>query len=139
MKKAIFNGSALTALLVPALALAQGTPNFNYVNSWLNEALYWLRLSITIITILMTVFFLYNVLLFIINKDPGKTADLRKAMINGLIGLFISVAVWGIIRLAGSITGVDTTSSSQETTITCPPGLTYNTATSTCGGGGVGQ
>jgi hypothetical protein len=51
MKKTIFNASALTALLVPAMAFAQGAPNFTYVNSWLNQALYWLRLSITVIMI----------------------------------------------------------------------------------------
>lgn len=138
MKKAIFNVSGLSTLLAPALAFAQGAPNFNYVNSWLNQALYWLRLSITIIMILMTVFFLYNVLMFIINKDPSKTADLRKTMINGLIGLFIAVAVWGIIRLAGSITGVDTSNSGiNNVGVTCPPGLSYNPSSGTCGTNGL--
>ncbi|HTH93135.1 MAG TPA: hypothetical protein VL576_01485 [Candidatus Paceibacterota bacterium] len=136
MKKAIFNGSALTTLLAPALAFAQGAPNFNYVNSWLNQALYWLRLSITIIMILMFVFFLYNVFRFVMNKDPGKAADLRKVMINGLIGLFIATAVWGIIHLAGSITGVDTSGQTTSPDVTCPPGLDYNTATGTCGTNG---
>ena len=127
MKKAIFNVSALTTLLLPAFAFAQ---DFTYVNSWLTQGLTWLRLSITVITILMTVFFLYNVLRFIMNKDATKTADLRKAMINGLIGLFISVAVWGIIGLASRVTGVNNNASPN---ITCPPGLAYNTSTGTCG------
>jgi uncharacterized membrane protein YfcA len=129
MKKAVFNFSALTALLVPALAFAQ-TPSFNYVNSWLSEGEYWLRESITIITILLTVFFLYNVLRFVMNKDPAKSADLRKIMINGLIGLFISVAVWGIIGLASSITGVG--GNQQSAQVTCPPGETYVTADHIC-------
>jgi uncharacterized membrane protein len=81
----------------------------------------------------MTIFFLYNVLRFIMNKDASKAAELRQLMINGLIGLFISVAVWGIIRLAGNITGIDTTSSSQQTSITCPPGLVYYPSTGVCG------
>ncbi len=134
MKKAVFNFSALTALLMPAMAFAQ-TANFTYVNSWLNQGLYWLRLSITVIMILMTVFFLINVLRFIMNKDAGKTAELRQTMINGLIGLFVSVAVWGIISLAGNISGVNTTTSSPN--VTCPPGLDYNTATGTCGTNGI--
>jgi len=134
MKKSVFNFSALTALLMPAMAFAQ-TANFTYVNSWLNQGLYWLRLSITVIMILMTVFFLINVLRFIMNKDAGKTAELRQTMINGLIGLFVSVAVWGIISLAGNISGVNTTTSSPN--VTCPPGLDYNTATGTCGTNGI--
>jgi hypothetical protein len=133
MKKAVFNFSALTALLLPAVAFAQ---SFTYVNTWINQGIFWLRLSITIITILMTVFFLYNVLRFIMNKDPAKSADLRKIMINGLIGLFVSVAVWGIIGLAGNITGVSTNGSSDGApSITCPPGLTYNPSTGVCGSG----
>lgn len=133
MKKTIFNVSALTAVLAPAMAFAQSA-NFNYVNSWLNQGLYWLRLSITVIMILMTVFFLYNVLRFIINKDPAKAGDLRKTMINGLIGLFVAVAVWGIINLAGSITGINTTNTgNQSPNVTCPPGLYYSPGTGTCG------
>lgn len=127
MKKAIFNVSALTAVLLPAFASAQ---DFTYVNSWLTQGLTWLRLSITVITILMTVFFLYSVLRFIMNKDATKAADLRKLMINGLIGLFVSVAVWGIIGLASRVTGVQNNASPN---ITCPPGLVYSTVTGTCG------
>ncbi|MEO5646054.1 MAG: hypothetical protein ABIO57_03245 [Candidatus Paceibacterota bacterium] len=128
MKKAVFNVSALSAVLLPAVAFAQ---NFNYINSFVGQGLVYLRLAVTVLTILMTVFFLYNVLRFIMNTDASKVADLRKAMINGLIGLFVSVAVWGIIHLAGTITGVDTMSGSPA--VTCPPGLTYNPTAGTCG------
>ena len=129
MKKTVFNVSALTAMLLPAVAFAQ---NFTYVNTWVNQLIYWLRLSITVITILMTVFFLYNVLRFIMNKDPAKAKDLRSIMINGLIGLFVSVAVWGIIALAGNITGVSTNGGNSSATIVCPPGLTYVPSSGVC-------
>ncbi len=134
MKKTVFNVSALTALLVPAMAFAQA-PNFNYVDRWVNQLIYWLRLSITVVMILMTVFFLYNVLRFIMDKGekPEDTANKRKTMINGLIGLFISVAVWGIINLAGSIAGVDTNQQGVSPNITCPPGLQYIPRTGICG------
>jgi hypothetical protein len=132
MKKAIFNVSALSTLLVPAVAFAQ---NFNYINSFVGQGLIYLRLAVTVLTILMTVYFLYNVLRFIMNTDATKVADLRKAMINGLIGLFVATAVWGIIRLAGSVTGVDTMSGSPA--VTCPPGLNYNPAAGTCGTLGI--
>jgi hypothetical protein len=120
MKKAIFNVSALTAFLMPAMASAQA--NFRYVDSIVTPALYYLRLSITVITILMTVFFLYNVLRFIMNTKAEDTPKLKQTMINGLIGLFVAAAVWGIIDLASNITGVNV-GNNPQVTITCPPGL----------------
>jgi len=122
MKKAVFNFSALTALLVPAVALAQSA-NFNYIDSAVSQGESWLGQAVTIIMILLTLFFLYSVLRFIMNKDPAKSAELRSLMINGLIGLFVAVGVWGIIHLAGNITGVNTTNPDQQAAITCPPGF----------------
>ncbi len=132
MKKAIFNVTALSALLVPALALAQ---NFNYVDSWVTEGITLLRLAITVITILMTVYFLVSVLRFIMNKDPSKSADFRKVMINGLIGLFVAAAVWGIIGLATNITQTGNAGTGQ---VTCPPGLYFQPNTGLCGNNAPG-
>jgi phosphatidylglycerophosphatase A len=130
MKKSALFTIALTAMLVvPALALAQ---NFTYVNNWLNQALYWLRLSITVLMIAMTLFFLWGVFNFIKEQDPGKAADKKKIMWNGLLGLFISVAVWGIIRIAGNIVGVDVNNNNTTPGVTCPPGMKYSTSTGTC-------
>jgi hypothetical protein len=121
MKKAIFNFSALTALLMPALAFAQ-TPQFGYVDTVISAGSSWLNEAITIIMVLITLFFLWSVLRFIMNKDAAKTAEKRQMMINGLIGVFVAVGVWGIIHLAGSITGVDTTNRNGSPNITCAPG-----------------
>ncbi|HEY0979920.1 MAG TPA: hypothetical protein VGE18_00725 [Candidatus Paceibacterota bacterium] len=130
MKKSVLFTIALTALMViPAVALAQ---NFTYVNNWLNQALYWLRLAITVLMIAMTVFFLWGVLQFIMEKDPGKAAEKKKIMWNGLLGLFISVAVWGIIRIAGEVLDVDVENRDQTPGVTCPPGMEYSRDTGTC-------
>ncbi len=130
MKKtfAFILGAAL--VLAPAVALAQ---NFTYVNNWVNQLLYWLRLAITVVMIAMTLYFLVNVFKFVQNKEGSKAEDLRKGVINGLIGLFIAVAVWGIIRIAGNVLGVNVDTSNQLTPgVTCPPGLMYNPTTRTC-------
>jgi hypothetical protein len=134
MKKTIFNVSALSAVLFPALAFAQSV-NTNYFDSIIGHGLIYLRTAVTVLMILMTVFFLYNVLRFIMNTEPAKAGDLRKTMINGLIGLFVSVAVWGIISLAGQVTGVDTRLGAPS--VTCPPGTTY--VNGLCTGGGILQ
>jgi len=130
MKKSALFTIALTALLViPAVALAQ---NFTYVNNWLNQALYWLRLAITVLMIAMTLFFLFGVFNFIREQDPGEAAKKKQIMWNGLIGLFISVAVWGIIRIAGNVIGVDVNNQNPTPDITCPPGMSYSRGTGTC-------
>lgn len=135
MKKSALFTIALTVMLaVPALALAQ---NFTYVNNWLNQALYWLRLAITVLMIAMTLYFLFGVFNFIREQDPGEAAKKKKIMWNGILGLFISVAVWGIIRIAGSIIGVDTENRVRTPDITCPPGMSYDRGTGTCRVGGT--
>ena len=125
MKKSVF-ASFGTALLVPALALAQftpvtttGTPNTAYVDTWLTKAIGWLSQSITIIMVLMTVWFLINVFRYVQEKDPGELKDKRKTMVSGLVGLFIAVSVWGIIQIAGSVFG---TRNATTPGLTCPPG-----------------
>jgi uncharacterized membrane protein YbhN (UPF0104 family) len=132
MKKTLAFLLAVALIIVPALAMAQTTPNFNYITSWFTQATYWLRLAITVIMILMTFWFLLNVFRFIMEKDSGKVAERRSAMVRGLIGLFIAVAVWGIIRIAGSVFGVDTENRYQTPGITCPPGTAYDSGSATC-------
>ena len=120
-----------TSVLIPALAFAQ---NFTYINNWLNQGIYWLRLAVTLIMVLMTLTFLYSVWKFIANKEPKDTPVLKDNMINGMIGLFVAVGIWGILKIAGGVVGIDTTTSSKYDTpgITCPPGLSYVKATGTC-------
>ncbi len=116
MKKS-FIISFAAGLLVPALALAQ---NFNYVEKWLDAGTGWLSRAVTIIMVLLTIWFLINVFRYVAEKDPGKLADKRKVMLNSLIGLFVAVSVWGIIRIAGRVIGTEGNNSAAP--IVCPPG-----------------
>ncbi len=124
------------ALAVPALALAQtwptsttGTADTTYVDTWLNKGLQWLSQAITVVMVLMTLWFLINVFRYVMEKDAGKLAEKRKVMFNGLIGLFIAVSVWGIIRIAGNVFG---TNNAATPNLVCPPGAEYNTYTKRC-------
>jgi fatty acid desaturase len=117
-------------LIVPLVAKAQ---NFIYVNNWLNQLIYWLRLAITVLMIAMTFFFLWSVFNFIRAEDADKGKK-KDQMIRGIVGLFIAVAVWGIIRILGSVIGVDTKNPNIDAPlgVTCPPGLIYRAASGTC-------
>lgn len=129
MKNKAFSFSAFAAtVLVPALALAQ---NFTYANNWIDQGLKWLRLSITVVMIVMTLYFLLAVFQFIREKEPAKIKDRRQTVINGLIGLFLAVSVWGIIRIAGQVFGTE--SNTGPVPIACPPGLKFNPVTGVCG------
>ena len=114
MKKIL---SFITVLGVPTLALAQ---HFDYINNVIDEGAGWLDRSITIIMVLMTLWFLISVFRYISEKDPKALADKRKVMLNGLLGLFIAVSVWGIIKLAGNIVG--TNGNNTPVQLVCPPG-----------------
>lgn len=132
MKKFVAYGLGAAFLVLPLVVSAQ-TPQFGYVNSWLNQAIYWLRLAITVVMILMTLYFLLSVFQFI-RADASKKDEKKQQMIRGLVGLFVAVAVWGIIKIAGRIVGVDTQGTGVDTPIgiTCPPGLHYVSASGTC-------
>jgi hypothetical protein len=125
MKKATFIIGALS-LAVPALAFAQ---NFGYVDNVVGAGRYYLGVAVTVLMILMTLWFLWTVFKFIGEKDATKRKDRQKQMVAGLVGLFIAVGVWGIIRIATRVTGVDPNASFGTT---CPPGYYYDSRTQSC-------
>lgn len=129
MKKIPIISSVLSlgaALLVPAMAFAQ---NFQptYINQVIKSGAGWLNTALTVIMVLMTLFFLISVFRYIAEKNPDELAKKRKVMLNGLIGLFIAVSVWGIVRIAGNIFGTSYNSGPVDTV--CPPGMRPSGAT----------
>ncbi len=125
MKKAIFSiGAALLA--VPAVALAQ---NFGYVDNVVGQGRYYLGVAVSVLMVLMTIWFLWAVFRYISSKEAKDAAEKKKLMFNALIGLFIAVSVWGIIKIATRTAGIDTNASFGTT---CPPGYYYNSALQAC-------
>lgn len=116
MKKALFVFLGVLASAAPVLA-----QDFTYPNRVINQGASYLTTAVTILMVLMTLWFLIAVFNFIREKEPAKMKDRKKQMINGLIGLFVAVAVWGIIRIAGSIVGIND-ANNAPVNITCPPG-----------------
>lgn len=135
MKKIVMSLSALALLVVPAAVLAQvpPTPNFTYTDSWINKAIELTQKGVTFLMVIATIYFLVSVIKFIMDKGekPEATAQKRKAMFNGVIGLFVMVGIWGIIRIISSTLGVGG-GSLNPASVPCPPGQSYDATLKIC-------
>ncbi len=70
------------------------------------------RILAFIIPILITfavVYFIWGVIQYTISGDEEKKKKARGAIIQGLIGLFVIIAFWGIIRVVSNTFGVGST------------------------------
>jgi len=78
------------------------------------DILIWIKCIIVaaiipLIFALAFMFFLWGVFKFISANDPKTKQDAQKLVWWGIIGLFVMVSVWGIIRILGDTLGVDST------------------------------
>ncbi len=82
------------------------------------------KILATIIPILITlavVYFIWGVIQYTVSGDEEKKKAARGMIIQGLIGLFIIVAFWGIIRLVTNTFGVGP-EQLNSSAIPCIPG-----------------
>lgn len=137
MKKIFISLGALVLAFSPAVASAQiiggATPNFSYANSWIVQVMAWSQQAVTFLMVIATLYFIWSVIRFIMDKgdDAKATSAKKKAMINGIIGLFVIVGIWGIIKIISSTLGVSG-GSIDPSQVPCPPGMTYNAAIHAC-------
>jgi hypothetical protein len=77
------------------------------------DVLIWVKCIIVIgviplIFTLAFVFFLWGVLRFVYASDIKQKEESKKLIWYGLLGLFVMVSVWGIIKILGDTVGLDT-------------------------------
>lgn len=88
--------TALTFFLSPAIALAMPQTFKGLVDSFYGI----LSGLVPLIVALAVVFFLYGVQKYILaGASEEKVKEGRNMMIYGIIGLFVMVSVWGLVRL----------------------------------------
>ncbi|MCC7436498.1 hypothetical protein IT402_01320 [Candidatus Nomurabacteria bacterium] len=131
MKNIVKSLFIFAVLVFPSQALAQvtiqGTPNTAYIDTWVEKLLKFGQQLTTFLMIAATLYFIWTVIGYIRAKDATKAEESKKAMIRGIIGLFVIVAIWGIVRLITSTLGVGTGSLNSRD-VPCPPGMIYNTS-----------
>lgn len=104
MKKLIAFGSASGLMLTPFLALAQtGSQIYGILNIVRNI----LNIVVPILITLGIIYFIAGVIKYVTAKDEDAQKEGRTMIISGIIGLFVIVSIWGLIRFLGTATGVD--------------------------------
>lgn len=114
MKKLLLAGSLVFAL--PLVAAAQQA-NLNYIGSLILGIRNLLDITIPLLIGLALVFFFYGLVQYIRKPggggEHGGGTDGKKIMIAGLVGLFLMVSVWGLVRLAQNVLGIDSNASNE--------------------------
>ncbi len=108
MKKVLAGSTA--SLLAPFLVLAGGggaATDLSFFTELLNQIGELIGLLVPILIALALVFFLWGLVVFIMNSgDESARDEGKKKMIWGIIALFVIVSVWGLVALLNQITGV---------------------------------
>lgn len=116
--KNTFKVLAFAAIIAPAFANAQTTFTtiLGTIGGLINQ----------IIPILIAgalAYFIYGVIKFVISSDADDKEAARKVVVQGVIGLFVIVSVWGLVGVVQSTFGIGTGSSLNANQI---PGVQLN-------------
>ena len=115
MKKIISLGAVLS--FVPFLAGAiQSTGT---VDTIIGRLVGYLNYIVPALITLAVVYFIWGVITFMTSSDEEAKKMGRTKIINGLIGLFVIVAFWGIISVVKNTFGVGNTTG--EGVVPCTP------------------
>lgn len=133
MKKIFISFMSVLVTAVPALAQITPTyqPNFAYTDRWILQIVSISKQAVTFLMVIATLYFIWTVIRYISAKEAKDVPDRKSAMFRGIIGLFVIVAIWGIIRIIGSTLGINGGSLNTSAT-PCPPGMTYDTLNRIC-------
>jgi len=86
-----------------ALGIAVLTPLFAYAAADILTIMTQIRgilnFAIPTLMVLATVVFLWGVILYVVaGSDEEKVATAKSYILTGLVGLFVMIAVWGIVQ-----------------------------------------
>lgn len=100
MKKLVYSSLAL-AVFAPAFAFAADA--FSILNTLQSI----LNVIIPIVITVAVIIFIVGVVKYVTASDEEKQAEARKLMISGIIGLFVIVSIWGLVRVLQNTFGVN--------------------------------
>ncbi len=118
MKKVISFGAVLS--LLPMLVFAADSSG---IIGMLAVVMRILSVLIPILITLAVIYFIWGVIQYTLSTDEESKKNARGKIINGLIGLFVIIAFWGIIALVTDTFGVGPTQL-DPSAIPCIPNAT---------------
>jgi len=99
----LYYASALL-LFFPVALFAQPSPNLSYLTNFLIQFEGFLNNLVFVIMALATIFFLWGMMVFILNAgSEEKRSEGKKKMLWGIIILVVMVSIWGIVNLLSSV------------------------------------
>ncbi len=101
MKKIISVGVVLG--FTPMLAFALNDATAFSIFGVISQLLSWV---IPILITLAVVYFIWGVIQYTVSQDEEAKKNARNKIIQGLIGLFVIVAFWGIIKVITNTFGI---------------------------------
>jgi hypothetical membrane protein len=102
--KNFLKGSAIAVSALPTLALAQAS-----AFTVLDTIGVFIDRATPILVSFAVLYFIFGVIRFVIAGDADKKAEARQTVIQGIIGLFVIVSLWGIVFFIGNTFGVGPT------------------------------
>lgn len=116
--KHLFKAGTLAAATMPFLAFAQTT--FGTILATIGNLINTL---IPILIAAALAYFIYGVIKFVIAKDADEKGGARTIVIQGIIGLFVILSVFGLIGVIQSSFGIGTGGTLDSSQI---PGVQLN-------------
>lgn len=102
MKKFI----ATIAALAPAIALAQPITDLNTLTY---KATNIGNTAIQILIAFAVIWIIFNVVRFIVKADSDDRKKYQNSILWGIVGLFVILSIWGLVRILTNTFRTDTT------------------------------
>lgn len=96
MKK-LFKSGALALALMPFITFAQQPQADAF--SILDRVAAFVASLVPVLIGIAFAYFLYGVVRFIMAQDADKKKDARNVVVQGVIGLFIMLSIWGLVGI----------------------------------------
>ena len=108
MKKII----ATTLAFAPAMAFAQAITDVNSLTYKLTNLG---NTAIQILIAFAVIYIIFQVIRYIIAaEDPEARGNIGKAILWGIVGLFVILSIWGLVRILTNTFRTDTTAPTSQ-------------------------
>ena len=114
MKKIL---TSLTISLIPVMVLADGQT----IPGLITELSTFLKTLLPIFVSIAVLYFVWEVIKYTISENEDKKKEAKSGIAWGIIGLFVIICVWGLVKVVENTLGIDETT----TSVTLPQFPTY--------------